>query len=88
MNKIKELESKIEDLKKELEELKKAEKVNKRWRAEKEKTYFYIDSVLDVISSRECYWSEDYRRYVANNYYKTQEEAEAVAEKIKIYILS
>lgn len=86
MNKIEELENKIEDLKKELEELKKSEKVNKRWRARENKLYWYLNG--DLIP----HWSNDFRdnfddiKNKIHNYFISLEEAEKVAEKIKIYI--
>lgn len=86
MNKIEELENKIEDLKKELEELKKSKKVNKRWRAEEDYYYYYIDSLLTVYKTKDAYYGCDDYRYKIYNYFKTQEEAEKVAEKIKIYV--
>ena len=93
MNKIEELENKInefekqtEELKKELEELKKSEKVNKKWRAEKDEEYYFFSNNLDVCSTTEEFLGIDDAKFEIHNYFKTQEEAEKVAEKIKIYI--
>ena len=97
MNKIEELKNKIEklseeiilttdELRKELEELKKSEKVNRRWRAEQYESYYYVDSDLFVEEHMERDIEEDDERHKIHNYFKTREEAEKVAEKIKIYI--
>ena len=97
MNKIEELKNKIEKLseeiilttdklKKELDECEKSGKVNKRWRAEKYESYYYVDSDLFVEEHTERDIEEDDNRYQIHNYFVTREEAEKVAEKIKIYI--
>lgn len=83
-NLVDEFEKKLEDLKKRFDECEKSE--NKRWRAEKNKNYFYIGSELIVDYSIEVGDIVDNGHYKIHNYFKTQEEAEKVAEKIKIYV--
>ena len=85
-NLVNEFEKKLEDLKKRFDECEKSEKVNKRWRAERAENYFYIDGDLLVEEERDFEHDVDNKRYKIHNYFKTQEEAEKVAEKIKIYI--
>ncbi len=57
--------------------------VQKKWRAEKNGVYFYIDVDFLVIKTQECYYDGDVRLYKAGNYFKTKEEAEKVAEQFK-----
>lgn len=91
MNKLKELEKKIEKLSKELKcELDKEKlsntQMNTRWRANDGEKYYFIygDETID--------WSIDtndeisVKHYDLGNYFQTKEEAEKVAEKIKIYV--
>lgn len=94
MNKLKELEKKIEKLSKDLEELKceldkeklSNTQMNNRWRANDGEKYYciYGDGTID--------WSIDtndeisVKHYDLGNYFQTKEEAEKVAEKIKIYV--
>ena len=48
---------------------------HKRWRAENEQEYFYIDDEGFVSSDVECFHSSDDRRFALGNYSKTAEEA-------------
>ncbi len=57
--------------------------IEKRWRAEKNGVYFYIDIDFLVIKTQECYYDRDVELYKAHNYFKTREEAELVAEKFR-----
>lgn len=57
--------------------------VEKKWRAEKNGVYFYINFDFSVIKTQECYYDGDVRLYKAHNYFKTREEAELVAEKFR-----
>ncbi len=55
----------------------------KRWRAEIKKLYFYVTADLLVTSTIEFGdWSDDIK-YENGNYFKTSEEAEEMAKKIK-----
>lgn len=54
-----------------------------RWRADKGQEYYYLTENLDVlytVDSNICY---DNNRYYTNNYFKTREAAEKVAERIR-----
>ena len=55
-----------------------------RWRAEEKEEYYYIDEELQVIEqTKELSYACDDRTYNKGNYFKTQEEAEKVLEKLK-----
>ena len=88
MNKIEELENKIEQLSKELENLKcelDIEKMNTRWRARNSEAYYYLYSYGKIIRACDYRSGETTNRYNLGNYFRTKEEAEKTAEKIKIY---
>ena len=55
----------------------------KRWRAEIEATYFYVNSDAEVRYSFEDYGPVDYDRYAIGNYFQTKEEAQALADYLK-----
>jgi hypothetical protein F3_00887 len=57
--------------------------ITKRWRAEKGKIYYYIDSVLDISISTEYHYALDNVCYERGNYFRTKEEAEEYAEYMK-----
>ena len=95
MNEIENLRKKQEELKRELEELdtqiKELKEQNeikedyKRWRAQEDKDYWYIDSDCEIYKEFDRNDDYDNARYIIGNYYKTEEEAKKVVEKIKIY---
>lgn len=82
-NYYKDMKAKIEEVEK--EELKKAE-TKKRWRAKRNGTYYLIYDNLEVDDSLESSDSYDDNRYKYGNYFQTREQAEKVAERIKIYM--
>ena len=57
--------------------------LEKRWRAEKGEMYFYVNYGLEVNIIVDDYYSGDNILYKAGNYFKTEEEAEKVAEKFR-----
>ena len=85
----------LEDLKKQISELQskvaklenesKEEKKGKRWRAEINDTYFYINDTGYVDVSHENNDSFDKYRYKTRNYFKTEEEAEEYQEIMNTY---
>ena len=94
MNEIEKLKEKQEELKREIEELdtqineleeKEITKSGKRWRGVKGRFYWYIESDCKVYDEYEK--DDDYgnARYKIGNYFRTEEEAEKMVEKIKIY---
>lgn len=75
---VKNLEAQLEEKRKQLEAM------PKRWRAEKDEWYYFLDSTFDVVYTSD---SDEYRhsgRFNAFNYFQTKEEAEAMAEKTKL----
>ena len=92
MNEIKKLKEKKEELKKEIEKLgtqikglEEQKKKCKRWRAQEDKDYWYIDSDCEIYKEFDRNDDYDNARYIIGNYYKTEEEAEKTVEKTKIY---
>jgi len=53
------------------------------WRAEREKSYYYVSDELFVETDRDFRAIEDERRYRNKNYFETEELAEEFREKIK-----
>ena len=82
-NYYKDMKAKIEEVEK--EELKKAE-TKKRWRAEVNETYYFIDEELECAKATETLHRLDDKMYKYRNYFQTREQAEKVVERIKIYI--
>lgn len=54
-----------------------------RWRAKYEEHYYYVSDWGVVRKSKDQCWGEDNVRYECGNYFKTREEAEKYAEKIR-----
>ena len=73
----------IEELKESQEE--KQEHRNKRWRGEKNEDYYYILGNGGINTNNEDLSLYDNMLYDMGNYFKTEKEAQIVAEKIKIY---
>ena len=76
-NKCAEIEKKIEDLEKQESEV--------RWRAREGEKYYYFCGHGEICADRDGPYKIDTGRYNLGNYFKTEEEAENVVEKIKIY---
>ena len=57
--------------------------VQKKWRAEKGEMYFYVNYGLEVNIIVDDYYNGDNILYKAGNYFKTEKEAEKVAEKFR-----
>ena len=74
-----------EDLKNILEKVNKINEkygIPKRWRAEKEKEYFFVTGTNEITIDEEYYNEADNTRYELGNYFKTEEEAEKVKEEL------
>ena len=74
-----------EDLKNILEKVNKINEkygIPKRWRAEKEKEYFFVTGTSEITIDEEYYNEADNARYELGNYFKTEEEAEKVKEEL------
>ena len=55
----------------------------KRWRADIKESYYFMAENIEVFCDRDDYAFDDDARYTAGNYFRTREEAAAMAEKIK-----
>ena len=55
----------------------------KRWRAEEGTRYYFVDYGCEVRDMPESGSMGDGKAYQAGNYYRTREEAEAAAERVK-----
>ena len=62
-------------------EKKKVEKI--RWRADVGEKYYFIDSSLDVLHIEECWRNLCNEHYSAYNYFRTKEQAEEAAKRVK-----
>jgi hypothetical protein len=62
-------------------EKKRVEKL--RWRADVGVKYYFVDSLLDVLYIKECWSSLCNKHYSARNYFRTEEQAEEAAKRIK-----
>ena len=58
--------------------------IPKRWRAKKGGKYFFISGLLNIDSYNEGFDGTDDELYDLNNYFKTEEEAEIMIEKLKL----
>lgn len=54
-----------------------------KWRAEKYKPYWFINDCGSIWFNREEYVGTDNYRYLTDNYFKTEQEAEKALEVIK-----
>jgi len=61
----------------------KKEIVHKRWRAEKQETFYYISEYGIVLSSVETLKTCDDCIYECGNYFRTKEQAEKVAKEVR-----
>lgn len=52
--------------------------IPKRWRAEKEKEYFFVAGTSEITTDEEYYNEADNARYELGNYFQTKEEAQKV----------
>lgn len=59
-----------------------------KWRAEQGAGYYTVSNTIDVMKMYDVRDSFDNKRYENGNYFKTKEEAEIAAEKIKKILLS
>lgn len=62
-------------------EEKRVEKI--RWRADVGVKFYFVDSLLGVLYIKECLSNICNKHYSARNYFRTEEQAEEAAERIK-----
>lgn len=84
MKNLEELKRKYEELGKEIERLEN-KKSYKRWRAEFNNDYYYIDEDGNINSIYENNDISDVFKYKTRNYFKTEEEAEKHRKNLKTY---
>ena len=53
-----------------------------RWRAEAGQIYWFVNSACDASQSCEYNREHDEKRFVIGNYYRTEAEAQAAAERV------
>ena len=70
----------VESLELFLQEFNEKYGVPKRWRAEKEKEYFFVTGTSEITTDEEYYNEADDARYELGNYFKTEEEAQKVID--------
>ena len=76
MDNLEELKKQISELQSKVDKLENEnKKENKRWRAEKNDKYYYINDCGSVFASRETRDYVDEYRFKTRNYFKTEEEA-------------
>ena len=76
MDNLEELKKQISELQSKVDKLENEnKKENKRWRAEKNDKYYYINDCGSVFASRETRDYVDEYRSKTRNYFKTEEEA-------------
>ena len=83
MNKLEELEKKYKELGEEIERLK--AQSGGRCRGDFGCEYWYIDGDGDIQSDNDKKWGCDEYRFNIGNYFKTEDEAYKVLDKILIY---
>ncbi len=55
--------------------------ISKRWRAEKNKGYFYVDSSGLLDEKIDFYTNRDNQRYELGNYFQTEKEAQKIIDR-------
>lgn len=73
-------EEKIKQIKEFVDYVNEEYGIPKRWRAEKEKEYFFITGTSEITTDEEYYNEADNARYELGNYFKTKEEAQKVID--------
>ena len=70
----------VEDLKQVIDLVNDLYGIQKRWRAEQKKGYFYIHSNGLVDETMESYKTMDNQRYELGNYFRTEKEAQKIID--------
>ena len=73
-------EEKIKQIKEFVDYVNEEYGIQKRWRAEKEKEYFFVTGTSEITTDEEYYNEADNARYELGNYFKTKEEAQKVID--------
>ena len=72
----------VESLELFLQEFNKKYGIPKRWRVEKGKKYYFLNTECEIRNIWEDKTKEDETRYNLGNYFKTEEEAQKVKEEL------
>ena len=56
---------------------------NIRWRAPENHKYWYCSNNLEVVKITDCGYNCDYKMYNCGNYFRTEEQAEEAAKRVK-----
>ena len=70
-------------IKQKVKELNERYGIEERWRAERGRGYYYIDSECAAFGTYDYRFDEDNIRYELGNYFRTEKEAEEKAKKLK-----
>lgn len=70
----------VESLELFLQEFNEKYGVPKRWRAEKDKEYFFVTGTSEITTDEEYYNEADNARYELGNYFKTEEDAQKIID--------
>lgn len=60
---------------------------NKRWRADYDEKYYFVNTINEVIDARERNDNISFFRYYSHNYFRTEEEAETYARVLETEML-
>lgn len=74
---------KLAEIKEKVEKINKKYGIGPRWRAERGRGYYYIDSECEAFGTYDYRCNEDDIRYELGNYFRTAEQAEEKAKKLK-----
>lgn len=86
MENLQELEQKYKELGEQIEKIKQKES-KKRCRKPEDEEYYYIDDYCDVNYTTEDGCNVDEARFELGNYFKTEEEAKKVLERLKTHCM-
>lgn len=70
-------------IKQKVKELNNRYGIEERWRAERGRGYYYIDSECEAFGTYDYRCNEDNKRYELGNYFRTKTGAKKALEKIK-----
>lgn len=73
----------VEDIEQKVKLINEKYGIPKRWRAEKNGVYYYINQNMEVCATMDMYSTPDDDLYKVGNYFKSQEETENKAEEMK-----
>lgn len=76
-------EDEANKIKQKVKELNNKYGIEERWRAERGRSYYYIDDECKAFGTYDYRCNEDNIRYELGNYFRTEEDAEKALEKIK-----